>query len=81
MFAFCMLSSYVSCFPMMQKVYGPEMGAVLNGKPFINVLLSNVSETQGLAITFYICSDHHHSNHHHLSPSGLGYMKDGTCSR
>jgi len=63
-----MLSSYISCFPMMQKVYGPEMGTVFNGKLFVNILLSNVSETQGLAITVQNCSDHHH----HLSLSRLG---------
>jgi hypothetical protein len=80
-FAFCMLSSYVLCFPMMQKVYGPEMDIVFNGKPFVNILLSNVSETQGLAITVHNCSDHHHSHLHHLSPSRLRYMTGGTCSR
>lgn len=61
----------------MQKVYGPEMGTVFNGKSFINILLSDVSETQGLAITVCNCSDHHH----HLSLSSLGYMTGGTCSR
>ena len=53
------------------------MGTVFNGKSFINILLSNVSETQGSAINVHNCSDHHH----HLSPSRLGYMTGGTCSR
>lgn len=80
------VSSYVSCFPVMQKVYGPEMGTVFNGKSFVNILLSNTLKTQGLAITVHNCSDCHHSHqyyhyHHHLSLSRLGHMTSGAHSR
>jgi len=58
-----------------------KMGTVFNGESLINILLSNVSVTQGLAVTVHNCSGHHHTHCHHLSPSRLGYMTGVTCSR
>lgn len=84
----CMLITYaecvsVLCFPVMQKVFGPEMSTAFTGKSFVNMLLSSDSEEQGLAIALHNHSDRHHDNHHHhhhhhqLPPSRLSYVTFG----